>query len=150
MASFCHTRLYHTGPSPHCTSPTFLYDTALKLKEVVVSFCPLEEAELGSVASQEAKPPSSSALTSSSFCVQVNWAKCFECVFNVEIFNVFFTVNNSSYCSFLSQMLEQMLTMFTMKVRSFPSGHSKVSTVTLRVTLRRGLHTEIVTQHLLP
>ena len=42
-----------------------------------MSFCPLEEAELGSVASQEAKPPSSSALTSSSFCVQVNWANVF-------------------------------------------------------------------------
>ena len=49
--------------------------------------------------------------------------------------------NVNSYQPWLSQMLGLMLTMFTMKARSFPSGHSKVSTVTLRVTLRRGLHT---------
>ena len=55
-----------------------------------MSFCPLEEAELGSVASQEAKPPSSSALTSSSFSVQVNWAKCFECVFFMLKLSMFF------------------------------------------------------------
>ena len=36
--------------------------------------------------------------------------------------------------------------MFTMKARSFPSGHSKVSTVTLRVTLRGVYTPEIVTQ----
>ena len=54
--------------------------------------------------------------------------------------------NVNSYQPWLSQMLGLMLTMFTMKARSFPSGHSKVSTVTLRVTLRRGLHTKIVTQ----
>ena len=157
MVSFCRTRLYRT----------WLLHTTITTATTITTVADDTELEGGGgellsawrswklpVASQEASPPSSPpAAPSSSSSTLLSpsspltgpspYSQLPSFSFDLLKPAGSWKMSNASdsYQPWLSRMLVLMLTMFTMKARSFPSGHSKVSTVTLRVTLRRGLHT---------